>query len=72
MADELRQAFELAQQQPDDVQRRIAALVKLELDEREWEAIIGSPEDQETLDRLVAEARDEIARGDVEDGGWEP
>lgn len=68
MVDELRQAFELAQQQPDDVQRRIAELVELE--EREWEAIVASSEGRETLDRLVAEAKEENARGDVEDGGW--
>jgi hypothetical protein len=72
VVDELRRAFEQAQQRPDEVQRRIAEAVKLELEEREWEAIVGSPEGQATRDRLVAEAKEEVARGDVEDGGREP
>lgn len=71
MVDELRQAFELAQRQTDDVQRQIAELVKRELEEREWDALVGSPQGQETLERLAAEARDDIARGEIEDGGWE-
>ena len=71
MVDELRRVFELAQQQPEDVQRHIAELVAQELEEREWDAAVGSPQGQETLERLAAEARAEIARGEVEEGGWE-
>jgi hypothetical protein len=71
MVEELRRAFEQAQRQPEEVQRHIAELVALELEGREWDALVGSPEGQETLERLAAEAREEIARGDVEDGGWE-
>lgn len=68
MVDELRRVFEQAQQQPEDVQRRIAELVALELEGREWDALVSSPQGQETLERLAAEAREEIARGDVDEG----
>lgn len=71
MVEELRQVFELAEHEPEDVQRHIAELIKLELEERNWETLVGSDRGQETLERLAAEARDEIARGDVEEGGWE-
>ena len=71
MVEELRQVFELAEHKPEDVQRHIAELIKLELEERNWETLVGSDRGQETLERLAAEARDEIARGDVEEGGWE-
>ena len=54
MMDELRRVFEQAQQQPEDVQWRIAELVALELDGREWDALVGSPQGQETLERLAA------------------
>ena len=75
MVDELRHAFEQAQHQPEAVQRdlaqRITAWLNEAAEEREWDALIGSPQGQATLERLAAEARAEIARGDVEDGGWE-
>ena len=72
MVNELRQAFEQAQQQlSDDAQRLLAAHIEAWLDEQEWNAITSSAEGQETLERLAAEARAEIARGDVEEGGWE-
>jgi len=38
--------------------------------EREWDAIMRSPKGQETLRKLVAQAREEIARGEVEEGGF--
>ncbi len=71
MVEELRRVFEQVQQQPEDVQRHIAELVALELEEHEWDALVGSPQGQDALERLAAEARQEIARGDVEEGGWD-
>jgi len=72
MVDELLRAFEQAQQQlSGDAQRQLAAQIEAWLDEQEWDAIVSSPEGQETLERLAAEAHAEIARGDVDDGGWE-
>jgi hypothetical protein len=72
VVDELRQVFEQAQQQfSDEAQRHLAAQIEAWLSEQEWDAIVSSPEGQETLERLATDARAEIARGDVEDGGWE-
>ncbi len=71
MVEELRHIFDRVQQQPDAVQRHIAEVIALELEASEWNAIVGSEEGQQTLERPAAEARAEIARGDVEDGGWE-
>lgn len=72
MVDELRQVLDHAQQQlTEDEQRRLASYIEAWMDEQEWDAIVGSPQGQETLERLAAEARADIARGDVEEGGWE-
>ncbi|MFI5274073.1 MAG: hypothetical protein ACHQ4H_13650 [Ktedonobacterales bacterium] len=57
MVDELRRAFELAQQQPDDEQRQIAQLVLDAMEEREWEV---SPE----LRAAIEASRAEIAAGE--------
>lgn len=75
MVEELRRVIEELQQQPEEAQRDIAERIQEWLaeqeDEREWNALISSPKGQEALERLAAEAREDIARGDVEDGGWE-
>lgn len=76
MIDELRQAFEQAQQQLSvDEQRLLAAQIEgwlaQQREEQEWDNIVGSSHGQEILESLAAEARAEIANGDVEDGGWE-
>ena len=60
MTDELRHAFELAQQQDEATQRYIAALITQELAEDEIEV---SPELAEEM-RI---AHDEIAAGNVRD-----
>lgn len=70
MVEELRQVFELAQQQPEDVQRRIAELIALEQEQREWDALVSTRESQQLLARLAAEAREDVARGEVEEGVW--
>ncbi|HEY7348684.1 MAG TPA: hypothetical protein VH599_10250 [Ktedonobacterales bacterium] len=41
------------------------------LDELRWDLSFSSPEGQATLDRLTAEAMADVARGDVEDGGFD-
>lgn len=67
MVDELNAVFEQARQQPEDAQRDLAQRIQEWLaeqeEEREWDAIISSPHGQETLERLAAEARREIAEG---------
>jgi hypothetical protein len=67
---ELRGAVEHAQQLSEDAQRLLAAQVEEWLDESEWDTIVGSPHEQAILAKLVAEAREEIARGEVEEGGF--
>ncbi len=70
--EELRQAIEHAQQLPEDMQRRSAELIESALEEREWEALVGTPESQRFLSRLSAEIDEQETAGEVEDGGWEP
>ena len=70
MVDELRLAIEHARELPDEVQRYLAAQIEEWLDAREWDATVSSPDGRQRLARLVADARDEIARGEVEDGGF--
>jgi hypothetical protein len=60
MLDELQRAMELAQQQPEDEQRRIAQLILEELEDREWE-------ESAELAAATAEAHAELANGDVMD-----
>lgn len=71
MLDELKRAFEQAQQQSDEAQRdlakRILDWITEQREEREWDTIISSPQGQTTLERLAAEAREEIAQGKARD-----
>lgn len=60
MVDELRHAFELAQQQPEAIQRYIAELVTQELSDEEIEVT------RELATELEA-AQTEIAAGEVRD-----
>lgn len=60
----LKQAFERMAALPDDEQDAIASIVLEEIeDEARWRATFAKSQD--ALSRLVKEARDEIARGDV-------
>ncbi len=43
MTEQLRQAFELAQQLPENVQNYLAKRILEEIDEREWEQIASKP-----------------------------
>jgi len=67
MVDELRQVFEQVQEQPDDVQRHIAELVALALEEAEWDAIVSTPESKRFLAQLAEEAQAENAAGSTRD-----
>ncbi|MFI5277073.1 MAG: hypothetical protein ACHQ1E_07375 [Ktedonobacterales bacterium] len=71
MLDELKRAFEQAQQQSQEAQRdlaqRIQDWIAEQREEREWDALISSPAGQETLERLGAEAHEEIAQGKTHD-----
>jgi hypothetical protein len=70
MVEDLRRAIEHAQQIPDEAQRQLAEQIEAWLQEREWDKVIGSPDGQARLTKLVEEGRSEIARGDVEEGGF--
>jgi DnaJ-domain-containing protein 1 len=71
MVDELRQAIAQAEQEPEEVQRRIAQLIQEEIEEREWDTLVATPESQQFLTELAAETREAIAKGETEEGGWE-
>ena len=67
MIEELRLMVEQAQREPEDIQRHIAELIALALEEREWDELVSSPESQRVLAELAAEARAEMAAGTTRD-----
>jgi len=67
MVDELRQALDMLGLLPDEEQRKIAQIVLEEIEQREWDQLVGSPRSKAFLKRLIAEAK----AGEVEDGGLE-
>lgn len=71
MVEELRRAIEHAGQQPEEVQRRIAELIELQLEEQEWGALTSTPESQAFLAQLSRKIDEQEAAGEVEDGGWD-
>lgn len=71
MVDELRHAIAQAEQQPEDMQRRIAELITQALEEQEWDSLTSTPESQAFLAQLSREIDEQEAAGEVEEGGWE-
>ena len=67
MVDELRRVFDLAQQQPEKVQRDIAEMIAHALEDAEWDLIASTPESQRFLADLADEALAEIATGTTRD-----
>ena len=63
MVKELEQVFAQIEREPEDVQRQIAELISLDLEERTWQGLVATPESQRFLTRLASEARLEIAAG---------
>jgi len=70
MTEQLRQAFERAQQLPDNVQNWLAKRLLEEIEEREWEQIVSKPHVRATIRTLAEEAFGEYQRGETEDGGF--
>ena|SRR5579885_1926084 len=74
MVEELRQIIEEVEQLDPALQQVIATRIREMLseleEEQKWQQALTSPEGQRRLARLVAEADEEIARGDVEEGGF--
>ena len=67
MVEELRQALDALGQLPDEEQRQIAQLVLEEIEQRQWDELVSSPQSKAFLKRLIAEAKE----GEIEDGGLE-
>jgi hypothetical protein len=65
MVDELRQALDVLGQLPDEEQRRIAQIVLEEIEQREWDEMVSSPQSKAFLKQPIAEAKS----GEIEDGG---
>lgn len=70
MTEQLRQAFERAQQLPEHVQNWLAKRLLEEIEGREWEQIYSKPHVQATLRTLAEEAYGQYQRGETEDGGF--
>lgn len=70
MTEQLKQAFERAQQLPEDVQNVLAKRLLEEIDEQEWEQIVSKPHVQATLRALADEALEQYQQGETEDGGF--
>lgn len=70
MTEQLRRAFERAQQLPDAVQNVLAAHILEEIEEQEWEEIINKPQVQQKLLALANEAWNEHEAGETEKGGF--
>ncbi len=70
MTEQLKQAFERAQQLPDAAQNALAARILEEIEEQEWEEIISKPHVQQKLLTLADEACKEHEAGETEKGGF--
>ncbi len=70
MTEQLREAFERAQQLPDDVQNALAERILDAIDEQEWDEIVSKPRVQKALRILAEEARQQEAAGETEEGGF--
>jgi len=70
MTEQLRQAFDRAQQLPDAVQNALAERILEEIEEQEWEEIISKPKVQQKLIVLADEAWKEHEAGKTEEGGF--
>lgn len=70
MTEQLKQAFERAQQLPDSAQNALAARILEEIEEQEWEQIVGKAHVQQKLLTLADEAWKEHEVGETEEGGF--
>ena len=72
MPELLKQVMARVELLPEQQQDTIAEAIERELEELEWDAIVGSPASQRFLDELAAEARREHAAGLTQEstGRW--
>jgi hypothetical protein len=71
MNEQLKHAFEAAQQLPDQAQAAIAARILEEIEEQEWEAIVSQPHVRQRLRELGRQALEEDSAGETEEGGFD-
>lgn len=68
MIEPLKDAFNAAAQLPEDEQRRIAELIKMELaSEQRWQPLFHDPRSERLLEKLVAESLAEDSAGKTEE-----
>jgi hypothetical protein len=70
MTEQLREAFERAQQLPEHVQNYLAKRLLEEIEEREWEQIVSKPHARAAVRTLAEEAFREYQLGETEEGGF--
>jgi len=63
MVKELEQVVAQIEREPEAVQRQIAELITMELEERAWQGLVATPDSQRFLTQLAREARSQIAAG---------
>ena len=70
MTEQLKYAFERAQQLPDVSQNALAERILEEIEEQEWNEIISKPHIQQKMLTLADEAWKEHEAGETEEGGF--
>ena len=68
MIDQLREAFDLAAQQSEQEQVAIATRIKEMIEaDRQWDALLTSPDSLSMLEEMAEEAHQEYLRGETEE-----
>jgi hypothetical protein len=68
MIDELREAFNLAAQQPEQEQAAIAARIKEMIEaDRQWDALLSEPDSLSMLEEMAEEEHQEYLHGATEE-----
>ena len=70
MTEQLKRAFERAQQLSDVSQNALAERILEEIEEQEWNEIISKPHVQQKMLTLADEAWKEHEAGETEEGGF--
>jgi len=70
LTERLQLAIRRLQSLPDERQNDMAERILDEIDEMEWDAIASRPRVRQALRRIAAEAREQDAAGETEEGGF--
>ncbi len=71
MTEQLQHAIEAMQRLPTDAQDVLAAHILEEIEEQEWNAIVGKPRVRARLRELGRQALEEDKAGETEIGGFD-